>query len=262
MHIARLICLWAAAVLATTPPTTSIAGDGPDAQQSAFPTTFTVTSYSKETPKTGELQGTYVKKGDAVKEAARLRSLPYIARADIEVDLAPTDEMPAKTQSLVTAIKNGVGERTKNCNFLAKAIADNFHRGSSLTGTADDMLKFLGSDAATKKGWIDVNAKAVHDKTDVAETAIGLANDGMLVVGVISMAELNANKPKDHKPYTSGHVFVLVPSPETGWHGGMVANAGTGETEVEQTARILLLDEVTTKWQRPLYHFYAIKHSE
>jgi hypothetical protein len=262
MHIARLIWIWAAIVLATTPPTTSIAGDGPDTQQAAFPTTFTVTSYSKETPKTGELQGTYVKRGKAEKEAARLRSLPDIARADIEVDLAPTDEMPAKTQPLVTAIKNGVEERAKNCNFLAKAIADSFHQGSGLTGTADDMLNFLGSDYATKRGWIDVNGKAVHDKKDVAETAIGLANEGMLVVGVISKAELNDNKPNDHKPYTSGHVFVLVPSPETGWHGGMVANAGTGETEGEQTARILLLDEVTTKWQRPLYHFFAIKQGE
>lgn len=258
----RWWCILAAITLLGFQPTTLLSSDEKAAVPSAFPTTFTVTSYSTETPETGELQGNYIRKGDAEKEAARLRSLPYIARVDIEVDLAPTDEFSAKSQRLVGTIKKAIEEKATYCNVLVKSVAEGFHKDSGLKGTADEMLKFLGSKDAEKKGWIDLNAQANHDKSDAAELAVRMANQGMLVVGAISTTELNDNKPLKRDAYKTGHVFVVVPSPESGWHGGMIANAGTGVTKEEQTARVLLLNWATTEWQRPLYHFYAIKGDE
>jgi len=68
----------------------------------------------------------------------------------------------------------------------------------------------------------------VHDKKDVQKTAIGLAND---------------NKAKDHKRIRQSCFCLFRARKRAGmchgrkrWHG---------ETEGEQTARILLLDEIT-----------------
>lgn len=51
----------------------------------------------------------------------------------------------------------------------------------------------------------------------------------------------------------------LLPGAGHSWDTVMLGNAGTGETEEDRRAQASEANEVVTRWQRPLYRFYAIK---
>jgi hypothetical protein len=238
-------------------------------KSSAFPTTYSVTCYSKEAPHVGELIGVFPKLKEARQKSQTVRASPGVQRVEISVDPGADDAYPKRAEHLVRAVREGLSQHKKECNFLVQDVLGAYDENKALKGQADDILAFLLSDKARAAGWLDVNRVAATEGKDAMTMATALANQGYLVVGAISKATLNGpKKPSDvRRVYKNGHVFVVFPSESPGWEGALVANAGTSPTldegdkptDEELEGRIVPVTQAVTDWQRPLYQFFAIK---
>jgi hypothetical protein len=172
--------------------------------------------------------------------------------------LVSLDDLSAKARRGWTPILAGLDKKAEHCNFLVRDIAAEAKVAGLDGKTADEMWGYFKS-ISDKDGWSRVDPQpAGKDKPAVSaiERANQLASDGYMVVAVITKEQLNANKPEDRDPYTTGHVFVLTPGGGTDWATTLVANAGTGDTP---KAKLVSASSITTDWQRPLYQFYAVK---
>ncbi|MEQ8786424.1 MAG: pesticin C-terminus-like muramidase [Pirellulaceae bacterium] len=193
-----------------------IDGDWPRA---AFPTEYYVSSYRKDVPEVGLLEGVYRRASDAQRMAARLRASKYVVKVEVEVDPGTTDAFPETAGPLVRAIKSKLGRLADNDLKLLKDIADAYNEKTSLPNAEKlgDLIDYFGSSSAHEAGWESPPEKADLEPIDWARKA---ANRGDLVVAYPENAA------------TELPAVVLFPSKGLGWPAAMAAfvvDAGKGE---------------------------------
>jgi hypothetical protein len=124
--------------------------------------------------------------------------------------------------------------------------------------SADDILRYLRSDAAKAADWINFGSTKTPapDGWDPLVRAATYADGGHLVVGGVTRDELNRNRPDGVVEYKDGKVFVLFPSEKRDWDWLLVAAAGR---TAGGKARVTPIGGITPNWQRPLVHFAAAR---
>jgi hypothetical protein len=180
------------------------------------------------------------------------------------VEITATPELVSKDDPVLArvrvwrAIDASLSKKVDKCNVLVQeaAAAANIAGLSGLT--ADKMGQYLGSDAGMNAGWVKLTAVPKSDTSDgesLLEVANRMARKGSLVIGVITTADRNSAKPKGTDAFSSGHVVVIAPSGGTDWADTVVASANAG---TEKTGRLVPANEITYRWERPKYQFFAI----
>ncbi|QDU98557.1 hypothetical protein Pla8534_64270 [Lignipirellula cremea] len=198
-------------------------GDWPD---SAFPTTYSVSSYRTDVPTVGLLEGVTSNLAEAQQWAAQLRSSKYVAAVEVVVDPGSNDSFPAEAETLVQAVKENPKSRYKSDDENINAIANEYRKLNRLPEgkPPSDMRKFFESETARQEGWTSPPKDGPLDPVDWAKKS---ANRGDLVVAYPPEADLP--------------MFVVFPSRGLGW------NAVTGPvlTNQEKGARQVSLRAVT-----------------
>ncbi len=193
------------------------------------------------------------------------RSWTYIKSVVIkaEAELVSPDELPASQKWLWKAILAGVEKKREpaGCNYLVRDVAAEAKAPGLADKTADQMWGYFNT-AAAKDGWVEVKgekAKGATSAVSAIEAANRAAEEGFLVVGVISKESLNEWKTPSHVAHGQGHVFVVTPAGGTDWSNSLTANEVLNGGAGTYTLAKKLFE---TDKQRDAVQFYAIPLSK
>lgn len=177
-----------------------------------------------------------------------------------EAELVDPSDVTGPQGRLWKAIQEGVDKKAVNCNQLVRDIAEAVGVPGLKDKRADDMWGYFNT-AAEKDGWKEVKgdkAKGDLPAVSAVEAANRLAEEGQLVVGVISQESLNKFKKSDRKDYENGHVFVVAPTGGVDWKTTLTANAVKGGGDGASARYTPAEKVIATEKQRDAVQFFAI----
>jgi hypothetical protein len=173
-------------------------------------------------------------------------------------ELVDRDDRVLKKVRYWAAIERALSKKASQCNELQQQVADAFGIKGLKGLTADQMGSYLSSEEGRKAGWVEVTATAKtadNPAMSAIEAANAKASEGFYVIGVITSEARNAARPKGRTAFSHGHVVAIMPTGGDDWDSTLVASANAGKVKV---ARLVPASEITYRWERPRYRFYAI----